>query len=102
MSHSMPPIKPVAHLTETDQLQVNRLAQQAADFLWMIEAVRIVKRPKPSINDRLNIIFALHHMPEFRSYVQPFIRDDNRVTVFEDAVIDRIFTVLGRKKPGHV
>lgn len=106
MSQSMPPIKPVAHpaeaLTEADQVQVSTLAQQAADWLWTVEAVRVVVPPIPSINDRLNIFFALHHMREFRSYVQPFIRDDTRVTAFEDAVIARIFAVIGGKAASHV
>jgi len=102
MPNSMPPIKPVAHLTEEDRLHISQLAQQAADWLWVIEAVRIVVPPKPSINDRLNIIFALHHMPDFRSYVQPFLRSDERITAFEDAVTDRLFEVIGQKAASHV
>lgn len=102
MSESMPANPPDDHLTEADQVQVSALAQQAADWLWTAEAVRIVVPPKPSINDRLNLFFALHHMREFSTYVQPFIGDDARVTAFEDAVIARIFSAIGQKAASHV
>lgn len=99
MPKSMPPIKPIDHLTEVDQAQVSTIVQQAADWLFLFD---FTPTANPSLDERLSMILALHQVPDFRSYVKPFLRSDDRITAFEDAVADRLFQIIGQKALHHV
>lgn len=83
------------NLTASDQQRVQAIARQAAQWFELFQSITAPesKRPRlPNIDDRLDIILNLHHLPEFQNYVKPFIKDDDRINAFEDAVAEAIYT----------
>jgi len=86
----------VAQLPPDDQEQVTPIARSAADRLrWFGFLPPTESRPL-TIDQRLEVIRALYFLSPFRQYVTKFIRDDARVTAFEDAVVQTVFNMIGK------
>ncbi len=90
-------MKSMPNLTPSDQQRVQHFARQAARWLDLLQSVTAPAATKPrlpNVDDRLDIIFSLHHMTDFQDYVHSFLKDDSRITAFEDAVADAIYTAI--------
>ena len=80
----------MSHLLLCDQVQVTLLAQSAAERLKWFGFLRPRPTQPPTLDERHEIIRALYFMKRFRRYVEPFIQDEDRVTAFEDAVVNEV------------
>lgn len=90
-------------LTPSDQQHVRVFAQRAIVWFRTFDDLPRPAQSEPPHLDtdvRLNIILALHHMSDFRNYVGPFIQVDDRITAFEDAVAEAVYTAIAGQTAG--
>mgnify|MGYP006921315348 CR=1 FL=1 len=88
-------------LTKDDQLHVQHFAEQAVGWFELVRSIVNHDQPRqPNMDDRLDIIFSLHHMTDFQDYVHPFLKNDARITAFEDAVAEAIYTAIREHAAG--
>lgn len=86
----------VSQLPPADQEQVQPIAQKAADRLKWFGFLPPTESHPLTIEQRLEVIRALYFLSPFRQYVTKFISDDERVTAFEDAVVQTVFNLIGK------
>lgn len=90
-------MKSMTHLTPSDQQYAASLARQTTIWFNLFDCFNpsiIGYPPQMKLTDRLEIIDALYRMPDFRAYVGPFLKDDARITAFEDAVAEAVYAAI--------
>jgi hypothetical protein len=90
-------MKSMTHLTLPDQHHVQSFAQQATGWFRLFDNFTPSAKAQPqpmTLNTRLEIIGALHRMIDFRDYIHPFLKDDDRITAFEDAVAEAVYVAI--------
>lgn len=94
----------MAHLTSADQNQIPHLAHIIVTRLQLGECLRVTSCDElpVTIHDRLEIIGALYSTGGFCEYVEPFVKDDARITAFEDALTTQILQIACGQEASHV
>jgi len=85
------------NLSKDDQQHAQLFGQQAAEWFQLFDCINpsVIGFPdKIRVMDRLEIIGALHRMNAFSEYVHPFLKDDDRMTAFEDASALAIYEAI--------